>query len=399
MTPDTGIVVVGAGIVGLAVARALHERFPSESMILLEKEAEVGHHQTGHNSGVIHSGVYYRPGSAKAKLCVDGRTRMVEYIRSKGLPFEQCGKLVVATSSVELDRLRILRSRAEANGVPGIKWVAGDELGTYEPEVSGVAGLWVPGTGVTDYRIVAESLERELADDGVETRLRNQVRRGRIVGDRIRIESTEGVFDAKLAVNCAGLFSDRVASSFGLLPPISIVPFRGEYYHLGSGWDRRIRGLIYPVPDPVFPFLDVHFTRRIGGGIEAGPNAVWALSREGYGKTDMRLGDVADAITYPGFLRLTRRQLRTGVYEMFRSVDRNTFSRDLQKMVPAIRPGDLGRGGSGVRATAIAPDGSLVDDFVFLRGPRSIHVLNAVSPAATASLAIGEEVARNVPVF
>ena len=397
MPHRVGLAVIGGGIVGLAVARALRGRFPADSMVLLEKEAEVGSHQTGHNSGVVHAGLYYRPGSLKAKLCLEGRRRMVEYLGEHGLPYDQCGKVVVATNPLEMERLRELQRRAAANGVPDVEWLDSAGLKEREPEVRGLAGLWVPSTGITDYRAVARTLATELGASGVEIRAGVGVLGGRPTSDGVSIETSEGSVEARFVVNCAGLQSDRVALGFGVAPPVTIIPFRGEYFRLGSEWASRIHGLVYPVPDPVFPFLDVHLTRLVRGGVEAGPNAVWALSREGYAKSDIRLRDTVASLTSPGFLRLVRHQARTGVYEIFRSLDRNTFARDLRKLVPAIDPRDLRRGGAGVRATAISAEGKMVEDFVFASGTRSVHVLNAVSPAATASLAIGEAVAERVP--
>lgn len=386
-------VVVGGGIVGLAVARALRARFPDRPLTVLEKESRPGAHQTGHNSGVVHSGIYYRPGSLKARLTVDGHDRLVRYLRERQLPYESCGKLIVAAEPSELPALRELQRRAAANGVPGVTWLEGDRIPEHEPNARGVAALWVPGTGIADYRRVAEEYARDLATSGTELRLGRRVTGGQATAAGVTVETDQGPVETEFLVNCAGLQSDRIARACGIVPPVSIVPFRGEYYRLREPPGGLVRGLVYPVPDPAFPFLGVHFTRRIDGGLEAGPNAVWALAREGYRRRDVEVRDVAAALLDPGFLRVVRAHLGVGVYENYRSLDRHRFARDLQRLVPSVGPDDLLPGGAGVRAQAVAPDGRLVDDFVVVEGKRSLHVLNAPSPAATASLSIGDHVA------
>ncbi len=386
------LAIVGGGILGLAVAGSLHRRSPGLPLIVLEKESEVGRHQTGHNSGVVHSGVYYRPGSLKARLCVEGRGRMVEYLRKHSLPYEECGKIIVATAAAEIPRLQELRRRATENGVPAVTWMEPGELQRFEPAVTGLAALRVPGTGITDYRAVARSLREELESDGVEVRREVRVEGGEVREEGIVLQTTSGPLEAMHVVNCGGLYSDRIARSLGGNPSVAIVPFRGEYYLIRTGRTDLLRGLVYPVPDPELPFLGVHFTRTVTGGIEVGPNAVWAMAREGYTKTTVNPREVAWALTYPGFLRVARRELWTGAYEMLRSLDKATFLRDLQRLVPSLEERDLAPGGAGVRAQAVTSGGQLCDDFVIDEGPRSMHILNAPSPGATASLAIADYV-------
>jgi L-2-hydroxyglutarate oxidase LhgO len=360
------IAIVGGGIVGLATAYALRSRNP----VVFEKERAVGTHQTGHNSGVLHSGIYYKPGSYKARLCVEGARRMKEFCREHAIPHEICGKVVVATSEPEVPRLDELERRARANGVAAQR-IGPERLREIEPEARGIAALHVPGTGIVDFARVARKLAGFV-----------EVRTG------VRVDDVRAL-GADLVINCAGLYSDRVARS-----RTKIVPFRGEYYTLGR--PSLVRGLIYPVPDPAFPFLGVHFTRMVGGGVEAGPNAVLALAREGYSWSDVRVRDFLETLAYSGFRRLARRHWRMGLQEIWRSWSQAAFLRSLQRLVPAVAREDLEPGGSGVRAQAVDPDGAMVDDFRIERRPGQIHVLNAPSPAATASLAIGEYVASLV---
>lgn len=357
------IAIVGGGIVGLATAYALRDLRP----VVFEKEREVGRHQTGHNSGVIHSGLYYKPGSHKARLCVEGAHRMRDFAREQGIPHEICGKVVVATEESELPRLEELHRRAVANGV-GVERIGPERLRQIEPHARGIAALHVPGTGIIDYAAVA----RRLAES-VEVRCGIKIESPRIPG-------------ARLVINCAGLYSDRLARS-----RVKIVPFRGEYYAVRR--TSLVRGLIYPVPDPSFPFLGVHFTRMIGGGVEAGPNAVLAFSREGYRWRDVRVRDVLETLAYRGFRRLARRHWRMGLLEMWRSWSKPAFTRALKRLVPEVTADDLEPAGAGVRAQALDPEGGLVEDFRIEERPGEIHVLNAPSPAATASLAIGAYIA------
>ncbi len=388
----TKIAIIGAGIVGLATAYALRRRFPGASLRIFEKEAAVGRHQTGHNSGVIHAGIYYKPGSAKARLCVRGVHLLKEFCAAQNIRFENCGKVIVASDESELPRLDELFRRGTANGVPGLEWIEADRLREIEPHVRAVRALWSPETAIVSYAEVANALARSLVADGVDIRTGAAVRAARPSGQRVLVETDGGAYEASWLINCAGLYSDTVARSMGVRTEVRIVPFRGEYYTLRPGQDL-VRGLIYPVPDPNFPFLGVHFTKRIDGTFEAGPNAVLAFAREGYTFAKVRARELAGLAAYRGFWAMAGRYWRTGLDEFGRSLSKRAFTRALQKLVPDIRESDLAPGGSGVRAQAVSPDGSLVDDFAIASGERSIHVLNAPSPAATASLAIGEHIA------
>jgi L-2-hydroxyglutarate oxidase len=386
-------VVVGGGIVGLATAVAMAERgYPP---IVLEAENSLATHQTGHNSGVIHSGLYYKPGSMKARTCRAGLKAMYRFCAEESVPHRRCGKLVVAVSEDELPRLATLEERGRANGV-NLRRLGPEEIKGHEPEVAGIAGLWIPETGVVNYSLVTEALARRLTRLGGEVRLGHRVLSITRDGGGLALETTGGVVRASRLVNCAGLQSDRVARLAGVEPGIRIVPFRGEYYTLRPERAHIVCGLIYPVPDPVLPFLGVHFTRRIDGIVEAGPNAVLALKREGYSRRDVSLRDIADLALFPGFWRMARAQWRNGVDEMRRSLSKARFLASLQKLMPALSEGDIVPGGSGVRAQAVDFDGRLVDDFRIQTAPGMVHVLNAPSPAATASLAIGREVADRI---
>jgi len=381
------VVVIGGGIVGLAVAAELASR--GARVTVLEKERRWGAHQTGHNSNVVHAGLYYKPDSLKARMSVAGNASMVAFAREHGVPVEVCGKLVVATSADELPRLHDLAARAEANGVPA-KLVSAGEALEYEPEVACVAALRVESTGIIDYPAVCAALVRSL--DGHDLRLRSPALAIRTAGSSVEVATPQGVVRADALVNCGGLQSDRIARLAGLHPAARIVPFRGEYYEL-----RRtdlVRGLIYPVPDPTLPFLGVHLTRMLDGSVHCGPNAVLALRREGYRWSDVSLTDLAEVARFPGAWRLARRYARTGVDEVLRSLSRKRFAASLARLVPAVREDDLVRAESGVRAQAMLPDGSLVDDFLIETAPRQVHVLNAPSPAATGSLEIAKYVAN-----
>ena len=387
------VAIIGGGIVGLATAYRLGERFPGAQIRVLEKESAVGQHQTGHNSGVLHSGLYYKPGSLRARLAVAGIRQMAEFCRENGIAHEICGKLVVAADETEVPRLRDLEQRGAANGLEGLRWLDGAEMREIEPHVGGVAALRVPQEGIVDYTAVCEKLAEKLSARGARVETGARVQRLRRQGAGWIAETTAGEFEADFLINCAGLYCDRVAQLAGERRDMRIVPFRGEYYKLRPDRQHLVRNLIYPVPDPRFPFLGVHFTRLIHGGVEAGPNAVLAFAREGYRKTDFNPRDLADALTYPGFWRFLRHYPSMCWYELRRSFSRQLFCRSLQRLVPEIQPGDLDTGGSGVRAQAIAPEGELVQDFRFIARPNALHVLNAPSPAATASLAIGAEIA------
>lgn len=391
-TPD-GTVIVGGGIVGLATALALAEQ--GDAPIVLEAEDGVARHQTGHNSGVIHSGLYYKPGSLKAQTCRDGLAAMYRFCEEEGVPHRRCGKLVVAVNEAELPRLAALEERGRANGV-SVRRLPGEALREYEPEVAGVAGLWVEETGIVDYTRVSEAMARKLARLGGSVRTGHRVEAIARDDGRIILETTGGTLRTSRMVNCAGLQSDRVARMAGVEPGVRIVPFRGEYYVLSSQAAHLVRGLIYPVPDPALPFLGVHFTRGIDDVVEAGPNAVIALRREGYRWSDISPRDIFDWASFPGFWRMARKQWRNAASEIGRSLSRPRFLRSLQTLLPRLSDADIVRGGSGVRAQAVDRTGKLVDDFHIQTAPGMVHVLNAPSPAATASLAIGREIVRRM---
>jgi (S)-2-hydroxyglutarate dehydrogenase len=386
------IVIVGGGIVGLATAYRLRRALPGAAVIVLEKEATVGRHQSGHNSGVLHCGLYYRPGSLRAKLAVDGIRQMTAFCRDHGIAHEICGKVVVATNEAEVVRLKDLQHRGEANGLRGLRWLRPEALREIEPHARGLAALAVPEEGIADYGGVCRTLAQLVGNVLVGGRVERIVRDG----TQWRIEHTGGVAEADFVVSCAGLQSDRVAALTGRPRTTRIVPFRGEYYMLRKERRHLVRHLIYPVPDPTLPFLGVHFTRHIDGDVEAGPNAVLALAREGYRWGQVNLLDAVDAALYPGLWRFIARHGQTCAQEVLRSLSRRRFCESLQKLVPEIQEDDLKPGGAGVRAQAMTIDGSLVDDFAFVEGDRELHVVNAPSPGATASLAIGQIVADKV---
>ena len=386
--------VVGAGIVGLAAAKALLDRWPGLRVLVLEKDAAIAGQQTSHSSGVIHSGVYYRPGSLKGDLCVRGRAALVRFCDEHAIPYELCGKLIVATREEELPRLADLAARATANGVRGHELVGPERVRELEPHARALRALWVPSTGIVDFARLAEALAGLVRAAGGEIALGAPVGASRAADGVRRARAGGREVAARLFVNCAGLHADRVARRLGARPAVRIAPFRGEYYALRPERAQLVRGLIYPVPDPALPFLGVHFTRNIRGRVEAGPNAVLAGAREGYRRRDVRAGDVWELACFPGFWRMARREWRTGLRELRRSLRKPAFVRDLQRLVPEVEAADLVPGGSGVRAQAVAPDGSLLDDFLFERSEGALHVLNAPSPGATSSLLIGERIAR-----
>jgi L-2-hydroxyglutarate oxidase len=386
------LIIIGAGIVGLAVALEVTRRFPRLRILVLEKEPRVAMHQSSHNSGVIHSGVYYKPGSLKARLCVAGAAAMVEFCREHSIPHQVCGKVIVATSAEEIARLDDLRQRGQANGLAGLRLISPEDLREIEPHAAGLRALFVPSTGITDYGLVSQKYAELISAAGAQVLTSAPAQAIRRLPAEIVVETPRGAFAAGSLINCAGLFSDRIARLAGDDPGVMIVPFRGEYYDLIPGRATLVRALIYPVPDPRFPILGVHFTRRISGTVDAGPNAVLALAREGYRHTDVRARDIASALAFPGFWRMARRNWRSGVDEWRRSVSKAAFVRALQRLLPEIQADDLVPGGSGVRAQAITPDGDPVDDFQFVPAGKVLHVLNVPSPAATASLAIGKAV-------
>ena len=392
MSKRYNLIVIGGGIVGLSVAREATRQFPGLQLAVLEKEECVGTHQSGHNSGVIHSGVYYKPGSLKARTCVAGAAAMVEFCREHGVPHEICGKVIVATSEEECPRLHDLLERGRANGVAGLRLLSVSELRGIEPHATGVQALLVPGTGITDYGLVCGKYAEIIEAQGGEVRTSTKVTGFRENSGAMVVETSRGAFETRFVINCAGLFSDRISRLAGEKPEVQIVPFRGEYYDLVPERARLVRALIYPVPDPRFPFLGVHFTRRVGGGVDAGPNAVLALKREGYRRSDFSLRDTIGALTFPGFWRMAKKHWRSGADELRRTTNKAAFVEALRPLVPEIGGEDLVPGESGVRAQAIHRSGAMVDDFQFVQSKNMLHLYNVPSPAATASIAIGRAV-------
>jgi L-2-hydroxyglutarate oxidase len=389
-------IVIGGGIVGLATAWAILERKPSARIAVVEKEEGWARHQTGRNSGVIHSGIYYKPGSLKAKLCREGNRRLVGFCKEHDIKFEICGKVIVATTVSELPALEKLYERGIANGL-AVKKLSVPEVKEIEPHVGCLAGIHVPSTGIVDFAGVCRKFGELVGTRGGELRLHTKVVGFRVNGSSGVVETSQGALSARWIINCAGLHSDRVAKLACAEPGARIVPFRGEYYELKPERRMLVRNLIYPVPDPQFPFLGVHFTRMIDGTVHAGPNAVLSLKREGYSRTSFDLRDFIDTMTYPGFWRLAAKHAGSALEEMHRSFSKKAFVRSLQKLIPEVTEDDLVPGGAGVRAQALRPDGGLVDDFLIVNGPSAIHVCNAPSPAATASLEIGRVVAEQIP--
>ena len=392
-TTQCDIAVIGGGILGLATALAISYRFPKQRLVVLEKEQELALHQTGHNSGVIHSGIYYKPGSLKAQLCVDGARRLVQFCQEHSVPYELCGKLVVATSEAELPRLEELDRRGAANGVPGLEMVGLDRIRELEPHARGLKALWSPATGIVGYTQVAKTYAEVAKSQGVQVITGAKVTSIRKAGQSQVLETTAGDVVCARLINCAGLYSDVVARMAGAEPDVRIIPFRGEYYFLREDAHRLVRNLIYPVPDPEFPFLGVHFTKTIDGKREAGPNAVLALAREGYRKTNVRPGETWNSLAFRGFWAMSAKYWKRGLIEYYRSLNKSAFVKDLQRLVPDVQEKELMPGGSGVRAQAVDRAGRLIDDFRIIESRDAIHVLNAPSPAATASLAIGRYIA------
>lgn len=395
MSRSDPVVVVGGGIVGLATARAL-ARDGAGKVVVLEAEEGIARHQTGHNSGVIHSGLYYRPGSLKARTCTAGREAMYRFCRRHDVPHRRCGKLVVATRPEEVDALEELERRGRANGLERLRRLSPAEIEERAVGVAGIDGLWVPQTGITDFTEVARTLAGQIQDRGGEIRTDTRVTEVEHGSDTLHVVTTSGDVTAGFLVNCAGLHSDRVARMCDVNPGLKIVPFRGDYFRLARTPSALAEFPVYPVPDPRLPFLGVHFTPDLEGRVHAGPNATLAFSRTGYRLSDVSVRDLAEVLAYPGFWRVVARHWRAVATEMARSVSRRAFARAARTLAPDVRPDDLRRAGSGVRAQAVEPDGTLVDDFRLVDGRRSLHVLNAPSPAATASLAIGRRVAEEV---
>ena len=388
------VTIIGGGIVGLATAMQLKKNSPNLKVVLLEKEKTLACHQTGNNSGVIHSGLYYKPGSLKASNCLKGYRQLIDFCDSEKIPYELCGKIVVATVKEELPRLENLYQRGLENGLTRNIKISATEIKDYEPNISGLAGIWVPYTGIVDYRAVSNRYASIFTDQyGGEIYTGHRVTAINRKNAHSEVIAGDKCFETKLIVNTAGLYCDRVAQLGGINPDVRIIPFRGEYYELAEEKRHLINNLVYPVPDPAFPFLGVHYTRRITGEIEAGPNAVFAFRREGYKKSDISLREMFSALFWPGFMKVMWKYWRMGLGEFYRSYHKGAFTRALQKLSPQVQKKDLIPGGAGVRAQACTRNGSLIDDFLIEQDNLMINILNAPSPAATASLAIGETIA------
>jgi L-2-hydroxyglutarate oxidase len=390
------IIIIGGGIVGLATAYKAARVIPSARVTVLEKESAPGRHQTGHNSGVLHCGLYYKPGSLKARLAVSGIQQMVSFCRENNVAHEICGKLVVATNEEEVPRLKALHERGIKNGLQGLQMLEREQMREIEPHVAGIAGLRVPQEGIVDYAAVCSAMVNGISEKEGKVQTGARVLGMHSNGGGWVANTTAGDFEGDYVINCAGLHCDRVSELAGLKREVRIVPFRGEYYKIRPERQHLVRNLIYPVPDPQFPFLGVHFTRLIHGGIEAGPNAVLAFAREGYRKSDLNVGDLWDALTFSGLWRFLGKHKRMSWEEMKRSFSSRLFCQSLQRLVPEIKMQDLAPGGAGVRAQAMSPDGELVQDFHFVTQRGALHVLNAPSPAATASLAIADEICNRM---
>ncbi len=392
MSKTYDVTIIGGGVVGMATAMALTSQ-ADLSLIVLEAEDHLAAHQTGHNSGVIHSGIYYKPGSLKAKNCVEGRQAMYLFCEEHGIAHDRCGKVIVALTESEIPQLDNLEKRGQANGLVDIVRLTGDEIKEFEPHASGVGGIHVPYTGIVDYKQVVQKYAEIVKNAGGEIQTLSRVTKVTPSNPEYVLQTPKGEVHTRHVINCGGLQSDRIARMCGVDPKLQIIPFRGEYYEISHEKEHLVRNLVYPVPDPRFPFLGVHFTRMIHGGIEAGPNAVLAFRREGYNFWDINVGDTLTYATFIGFWRMALKYWKTGMGEMYRSLSKAAFVRALQKLVPEIEEKDVQRSGSGVRAQALAPNGSLLDDFSIVEADHMIHVLNAPSPAATASISIGKTIA------
>jgi (S)-2-hydroxyglutarate dehydrogenase len=388
------VIIIGGGIVGLATALQIKNSNPILKILLLEKENELAKHQTGNNSGVIHSGIYYKPGSLKATNCIRGYHLLIDFCKENGILFDLCGKIIVATHEAEKPLLNNLFVRGEQNGLTNLKRLAQSELKEYEPHVKGIEGIFVPQTGIVDYKVVAEKYGEVLRQKGAEIKLGEKVIDIKTTSQEVTVITSTQSYTSKLIINCAGLYSDKVARMTTKNLNVKIIPFRGEYFKLKKEKEYLVKNLIYPVPDPNFPFLGVHFTRMAKGGVEAGPNAVLAFQREGYKKSQINLAELGETLLWPGFQKVAAKYWRTGMSEMYRSFSKAAFTKALQKLIPEIQESDLVEGGAGVRAQACDREGGLVDDFMIIEERQVIHVCNAPSPAATSSLAIGETVSR-----
>ena len=393
---NADIVIVGGGIVGLATAYHLTEKYPDKKILVLEKEDEVAHHQTGNNSGVIHSGLYYKPGSLKAKNCIDGYHMMIQFCDEHQIPYDLCGKVVVATDKSELGRLRDLFDRGRENGLEGLEMLDQARLKEIEPHLAGIQGIRVPQTGIVNYKQVCQKLAEIITQRGGEIHLNTLVQSMKETADNIKITTSTISVECQLIINCAGLYSDEVAKMHLGKLDTRIIPFRGEYFELTAEAEHLVKHLIYPVPDPAFPFLGVHFTRMIGGGIEAGPNAVFAFKKEGYHRTDFDFKEFFGSLLWPGFQKVMFKYWKTGLGEMYRSFSKKAFTKALQRLIPEVQEDHLVPASAGVRAQACDRTGGLLDDFKIVHEKRAIHVINAPSPAATSSLSIGKTISEMV---
>jgi (S)-2-hydroxyglutarate dehydrogenase len=389
------IAIIGGGIIGTATALALQKK-RNFKVAILEAENDLALHQTGNNSGVIHSGLYYKPGSLKAKNCVEGKELMYSFCEEHNIKHERCGKLVVAVSPKEIPALNELERRGRANGLKDLKRLKKEELKEYEPHVNGIEGLYVPETGIADYKQVTEAYAKLIAENGGEIKTGTRFLSLKKDSGNLILNTTGGDVKAKFLVNCGGLHCDEIAKQCGVEPGLQIIPFRGEYYELKKEKEYLVKNLIYPVPDPEFPFLGVHFTRMVKGGVEAGPNAVLAFKREGYKHTDFSVTDIADMISYSGFWKMASKYYKTGIQEFYRSLSKTQFVKSLQRLIPEINEEDVHPAGAGIRAQAVEPDGKLIDDFRIIENKSMVHVLNAPSPGATASLSIGNTIAEKI---
>lgn len=388
-------IVIGGGILGLATARELQQRYPGKRVLVLEKEAGPARHQTGHNSGVIHAGVYYKPGSLKARFCKEGNAATKTFCREHGIPFDECGKLLVATNAIELERMQALIGRCAENELP-IEVLDAEQLRAREPNIVGVGGIFVPSTGIVSYTRICEKMAEQVVAEGGEVRYNVEIRTIRERADQVELESEQELYVGNFLIACAGLMSDRIVRMLGQTPEFKIIPFRGEYFLLPPQHNRIVNHLIYPIPDPDLPFLGVHLTRMIDGTVTVGPNAVLAFKREGYRKTDFSLGDMAEMLSYPGLLKMLARNLKPGLMEMKNSLFRRGYLEQVRKYCPQLTLADLKPYPAGVRAQAVAKDGSLVDDFLFVNTDRALVVCNAPSPAATSAIPIAAHIVDQI---